>query len=167
MLKTLQGFKDFIMRGNVIDLAVGIVIGAAFGTLVTSLTESFITPLIRAISGGTDKIGGRFTINGQPFDYANFINALITFVITAAVLYFFVVLPMNKLAERRKRGEEPPPNKPSEEVLLLTEIRDALRAGAVPRPREEADSAAGTSTASTAATAAAATVAVLNAADQD
>ncbi|MEV4384216.1 large conductance mechanosensitive channel protein MscL [Micromonospora sp. NPDC049580] len=122
----LKGFKDFIMRGNVVDLAVGVVIGAAFTGVVTQLTKSFLEPLIKAIGGGTGLSAGTWKLNGQVFDWAAFINALITFLLTAAVLYFFVVYPMNKLAERRKRGEEPPPSAPSEEVKLLTEIRDAL-----------------------------------------
>ena len=125
----LRGFKDFIMRGNVVDLAVGIVIGAAFGGVVNQLTKSFIEPLIRVFTGGGDPLNsGFFTINGQKFDYAAFINVLISFLITAAAIYFLVVLPMNKLAERRARGEEPKPKAPSEEILLLREIRDALRA---------------------------------------
>lgn len=132
MLKLLQGFKDFIMRGNVIDLAVGIVIGAAFTALVGSFTASFITPLIKVIGGGGD-LGGTFDISGALFNWGAFISALITFTLTAAVLYFFVVVPMNKLAERRERGEEPEPKGPSEEVLLLREIRDSL-AGARPTP---------------------------------
>ncbi len=122
----LKGFRDFIMRGNVVDLAVGIVIGVAFTALVTSFTNSFLNPLIKAITGG-GKVGGTFKINGAVFDYGAFITALITFVLTAAALYFFVVLPMNKLAERRKRGLEPEPVAPSEEIVLLSEIRDELR----------------------------------------
>jgi large conductance mechanosensitive channel len=122
----LKGFKDFIMRGNVVDLAVGIVIGAAFTTVVSGFTKAFLEPLIRVISGGQGIKAGGFTIRGVLFDWAPFINAIITFLLTAATLYFFVVLPMNKLAERRRRGEEPPPAAPSEEVKLLTEIRDAL-----------------------------------------
>ncbi|HKT05762.1 MAG TPA: large conductance mechanosensitive channel protein MscL [Rugosimonospora sp.] len=126
----LKGFRDFIMRGNVVDLAVGIVIGAAFTALVTQFTGSFLKPLIAAASGGSDKqIGGQFKVNGQVFDWGAFINAAITFLLTAAVLYFLVVYPMNRLAERRKRGEVPPPEAPSEEIQLLTEIRDALVAG--------------------------------------
>ena len=127
----LRGFKDFIMRGNVVDLAVGIVIGAAFTALVGQFTKSFLEPLVRAVSGGDPVKSGKFGINGQIFDYAAFINAVITFLITAAALYFLVVLPVNKLAERRARGEEPRPKAPSEEVLLLREIRDAV---AGPRP---------------------------------
>ncbi|MEV4654838.1 large conductance mechanosensitive channel protein MscL [Micromonospora sp. NPDC049301] len=123
----LKGFKDFIMRGNVVDLAVGVVIGAAFTGVVTALTNSFLKPIIKLVGGGEDQFAGQWEISkGNFMDWAGFLNALITFVLTAAVLYFFVVFPMNKLAERRQRGEEPPPSAPSEEVKLLTEIRDAL-----------------------------------------
>lgn len=125
----LKGFKDFIMRGNVVDLAVGIVIGAAFTAVVTQFTKSFLEPLLKLLGGGGVK-GGTGSINGVVFDWAAFINIVITFLMTAAALYFLVVYPMNRLAERRKRGEEPPPSAPSEEVKLLTEIRDALVAGA-------------------------------------
>lgn len=123
----IKGFKDFITRGNVVDLAVGVVIGAAFTALVSTFTESFLKPLIQLIGGGEGISAGAWEVkDGVVFDWAAFVNAVITFLITAAVLYFLVVFPMNKLAERRKRGEEPPPETPSEEVLLLTEIRDAL-----------------------------------------
>jgi large conductance mechanosensitive channel len=125
----LKGFKDFIMRGNVVDLAVGIVIGAAFTAVVTQFTKSFLEPLLKLIGGGGE-LGGTWTVNDVVFDWAAFINIIITFLLTAAAVYFLVVYPMNRLAERRKRGEEPPPAAPSEEVKLLTEIRDALVAGA-------------------------------------
>jgi large conductance mechanosensitive channel len=126
----IRGFKDFIMRGNVIDLAVGVVIGAAFTAVVTALTNGFLKPLIQLITGGTGVSAGAWVVReGVAFDYATFINALITFLLTAAALYFLVVFPVNKLEERRHRGEEPPPKAPSEEVRLLTEIRDALVAG--------------------------------------
>ena len=121
----LKGFKDFISRGNVVDLAVGIVIGAAFTGLVTQFTKSFLEPLIKVMSGGKE-LSGTFTVRAVVFDWAAFINAIITFLITAAALYFLVVLPMNKLAERRARGEEPEPEAPAEDIRLLTEIRDAL-----------------------------------------
>jgi large conductance mechanosensitive channel len=127
--KMLKGFKDFIMRGNVVDLAVGVVIGTAFTGLVTKFTDSFLKPLIQLITGGSADAKGSWHVHGVYFTYADFINALITFALTAAVLYFLVVFPMNLLAERRKRGEEPPPSAPSEEVKLLTEIRDALLRG--------------------------------------
>ncbi|MEU8259443.1 large conductance mechanosensitive channel protein MscL [Micromonospora sp. NPDC048999] len=126
----LKGFKDFIMRGNVVDLAVGVVIGAAFTGLVTTFTSSFLKPLIKFMGGGADQFAGSWEIGeGNFVTWADFLNALVTFLLTAAVLYFLVVYPMNKLAERRKRGQEPPPQAPSEEVKLLTEIRDALLAG--------------------------------------
>ena len=125
----LKGFKDFILRGNVVDLAVGIVIGAAFTAVVTAFTNAFLKPLIQLMSGGQGVQAGTFKVRGIPFDWASFINACITFLITAAALYFLVVYPLNKLAERRARGEEPPPSAPSEEIKLLTEIRDALVTG--------------------------------------
>jgi large conductance mechanosensitive channel len=125
----LKGFKDFIMRGNVVDLAVGIVIGAAFTAVVGAFTAAFLKPLIQLLSGSEGVKAGAFTVRGVPFDWASFINACITFLLTAAVLYFLVVYPLNRLAERRARGEEPPPAAPSEEIKLLTEIRDALVAG--------------------------------------
>ncbi len=127
MSSMFKGFKDFIMRGNVVDLAVGVVIGAAFTAVVTSFTNAFLKPLIQLLGGDTNVGAGTWKVGkGVVFDYASFVNALITFLLTAAVLYFLVVFPLNKLAERRKRGEEPPPEAPSEEVKLLTEIRDAL-----------------------------------------
>jgi large conductance mechanosensitive channel len=131
----LKGFKDFIMRGNVVDLAVGIVIGAAFTTVVNQLTKSFFEPLIRLLGGG--EMSGAWKVRDDVvFDWAAFINAVIAFLVTALALYFLVVLPINKLAERRRRGEEPPPAAPTEEVKLLTEIRDALvAAGGVPGQR--------------------------------
>lgn len=127
----LKGFKDFIMRGNVVDLAVGVVIGAAFTGVVTQLTKSFLEPLVRVIivliTGNKNGLTGSVpTFREIPFDWVAFVNAVITFLLTALALYFLVVYPMNRLAERRKRGEEPPPSAPSEEVKLLTEIRDAL-----------------------------------------
>ena len=126
MNKVFQGFKDFIMRGNVVDLAVGIVIGAAFTTVVNAFTNGFIKPLIQLMGGDTGVNAGTWPVGEVKFDYATFLNAIVTFLITAAVLYFLVVMPLNLLAERRRRGEEPPPNAPSEDVVLLTQIRDLL-----------------------------------------
>ncbi|MEQ4304788.1 large conductance mechanosensitive channel protein MscL [Plantactinospora sp. B6F1] len=135
----LKGFKDFIMRGHVVDLAVGVVIGAAFTGLVTQFTNSFLKPLITMFGGEKDLAAGTWTLpNGAVADWAAFVNATITFLMTAAVLYFLVVLPLNKLAERRRRGEEPAPAAPSEEIKLLTEIRDALvAAGRAPNRQPE------------------------------
>lgn len=122
----LKGFKSFLVRGNVVDLAVGFVIGVAFTAVVTQFTASFLAPLIRLL-GGDRELAGTFTVRGEVFDWAAFVNVVIAFLLTAAAVYFVVVLPMNRLAERRRRGDEPAPTAPSEEVRLLTEIRDALR----------------------------------------
>jgi large conductance mechanosensitive channel len=122
----LKGFKDFLLRGNVVDLAVAVVIGTAFTAVVTSFTTSFLKPLIGLISGGGVN-GGTKVVNGQAFTYGAFINQLITFVLTAAVVYFAIVLPMKAIMERRRRGEEPGPVAPTQ-VELLVEIRDLLRA---------------------------------------
>jgi len=102
----LKGFKDFVLRGNVIDLAVAVVIGVAFGAVVKAFVDNLITPLIAAIFGKPDFSGLAFTINGSIFRYGLFINALITFVLLAAAVYFVVVAPMDKLAERRTRGAD-------------------------------------------------------------
>ena len=103
----LKGFKDFVLRGNVIDLAVAVVIGVAFGAVVKAFVDNLITPLIAATFGKPDFSGLAFTINGSIFRYGLFINALITFVLLAAAVYFVVVAPMDKLAERRTRGADP------------------------------------------------------------
>jgi large conductance mechanosensitive channel len=123
----LKGFRDFIMRGNVLELAVAVAIGTAFTAVVTQFGNSFIRPLVALVSGG-GAVGGTFTVNGQKFDYGGFITALIFFLITAAVIYFFVVAPYNAFEERRKRGQGPvDPPAPPDDVVLLTEIRDLLR----------------------------------------
>jgi large conductance mechanosensitive channel len=103
----LRGFKEFISRGSVVELAVAVVIGAAFGAVVTSLVADLLTPLIAAIFGEPDFGALHFTINGSQFNYGNFINAMFAFVSIAAAIYFVVVLPMNKLEERRRRGQDP------------------------------------------------------------
>jgi large conductance mechanosensitive channel len=130
----LKGFRDFIMRGNVIELAVAVAIGTAFTAVVTQFGESFIDPLIGLIGGGGLE-GGKFTIDGQEFDWAAFVNALIFFLLTAAVIYFAVVAPYNAFEERRQRGRGPvDPPAPPDDIVLLTEIRDLLRAQGQPRP---------------------------------
>ncbi len=121
----LKGFKDFLLRGNVVDLAVAVVIGAAFTAVVTAFTTAFLKPLIQLVSGG-GQFAGTFVVDGVTFDYASFANALLTFVLTAAVIYFVVVLPLKIIAERRRRGEEAGPAEPTD-VELLIEIRDLLR----------------------------------------
>jgi large conductance mechanosensitive channel len=123
----LKEFREFILRGNVVDLAVAVVIGAAFGAVVAAFVADIITPLIAAIGGQPDFGGLTFRINGSVFRYGHFINAIISFLIIAAVIFFLVVRPLNALAARRKRDEEPEPDAPAEDVLLLTEIRDLLK----------------------------------------
>jgi large conductance mechanosensitive channel len=119
----LEGFKKFIIKGNVVDLAVGIVIGAAFASVVAQFTASFITPLIAVFTGGGGD-GGTFTINDEVFAYGAFFSAVFGFIITAAVLYFLVVVPMNHLNERRARGQESEVEPTNEErmVALLEQI---------------------------------------------
>ncbi|MFC6591713.1 large conductance mechanosensitive channel protein MscL [Deinococcus lacus] len=128
----LQGFKDFILRGNVIDLAIGVVIGAAFNNLVTAFTKAFLEPFIRLAGGGD--VAGTLVLRAAEgareaivLDYGSFITALINFLLTAAVLYFFVVRPVNAMNERLKRGAQAPVEEPSNEEKLLAEIRDELR----------------------------------------
>jgi large conductance mechanosensitive channel len=120
-----KGFKDFLMRGNVVDLAVAVAIGAAFGTVV----QAFVKVLMSLIG----KMGGQPNFDswkpGQ-VPLGAFLTALVSFIMVAGAIYFVVVLPLNKLAERRARGVEPETEAPSEEVALLTEIRDTLRARA-------------------------------------
>ncbi len=130
----LQGFKDFLFRGNIVDLAVAVVIGTAFTALVSAFTTAVIEPVINTL-GGEDAVQGiGFTIvsgnDATRVDLALLINAIITFIITAAVVYFVFVAPSKRLMERLAKGEEEEPEGPSEEVLLLREIRDALGGGA-------------------------------------
>src|SRR5205085_11435828 len=104
----LKGFKQFLMRGNVIDLAVAVVIGAAFGAVVTALVKDLITPLIAALFGKPDFSAIVFEINGSKFMIGDFLNALVAFFLVATAIYFFVVAPMNVLMARLRRGEQPP-----------------------------------------------------------
>ena len=120
----LKGFRDFILRGNVVDLAVAVVVGVAFGAVVTALVADIITPLIAAVFGKPDFSGLTFTINQSKFLYGSFINAVVSFVLIAAAIYFVVVAPMNKLAERRARGAEPTTKECPE---CLSEIPHAAR----------------------------------------
>ena len=101
----VKEFRDFILRGNVVDLAVAVVIGAAFGAVVTSLVENIITPIIAAIGGQPDFSALDFTINESVFRYGAFLNAVISFLIVAAVIFFLVVKPMNALLSRYRRPE--------------------------------------------------------------
>jgi large conductance mechanosensitive channel len=105
----LSGFKKFILRGNVVDMAVGVVIGAAFAGVVGGLTSAFLNPLIKLASGGGEKFSTlQFTIHNVQFPLDNFINACISFVLIAAAVYFFVVLPINALIARMHKGEKAP-----------------------------------------------------------
>ncbi|MBF6596212.1 MAG: large conductance mechanosensitive channel protein MscL [Thermaceae bacterium] len=120
----LDGFLKFIMRGNVVDLAVGVIIGGAFGAIVNSLVKDILTPLIGAIFGKPDFSA----IKWGPLMIGNFINAVIAFLLVALALYFFVVIPMNHIMAMAKRNETPAaPPEPPEEVKLLREIRDNLK----------------------------------------
>lgn len=104
--RMFKGFKAFLLRGNVVDMAVGIVIGAAFGAVVTGLVKDLLTPFIAAIVKAPDFSGLSFELNGSKFLYGDFLNALISFIIVAAAVYFFVVLPINALIARAHK--EPP-----------------------------------------------------------
>ncbi len=127
----IKGFKDFLLRGNVIDLAVAVVIGTAFTAIVTAFTNSLIRPLINAITPPQSPGLGFNVISGKDttyLDFAAIISASINFLIVAAVVYFVIVLPMNLIKERRKRGEEAGPPEPTE-IELLVQIRDLLAQG--------------------------------------
>lgn len=125
----LKGFKEFLMRGNIIDLAIAVVIGTAFTAVVTTVTTNLIKPLLNSIGGA--QVGGfGFRIVGEKattyVDLAAIINGVLNFLIIAAVVYFALVLPMQKIKERRERGKEPEPLAPTD-VELLGEIRDLLK----------------------------------------
>ncbi|MFV0633776.1 large conductance mechanosensitive channel protein MscL [Demequina sp.] len=135
----IQGFKEFISRGNVVDLAVAVVIGTAFTAIVTALVDNIINPLIAAIFGEPDlsKVltitlndgGTADTADDAILSFGAVLDAALDFLLVAAAIYLLIVMPLNKLAERRKKGE-PAPDEPvaPTEIELLTEIRDALRA---------------------------------------
>jgi large conductance mechanosensitive channel len=126
----IKEFREFLLRGNVVDLAVAVVLGAAFGAVITSFVEDLLTPLIAAAGGEPDFAGLTFTINDSRFRYGEFINAVISFVIIGAAVFFLVVKPVNTLMARRKAGLEPEPEAVPEDVVLLGEIRDLLKARA-------------------------------------
>ncbi len=126
----IKGFKDFLLRGNVVDLAVAFVIGAAFAAVIMTFTEKIIQPIINSI-GGRESLGLGFFIrdNDQKtfVDIGALVAALINLVIVAAAIYFIVVVPVTRLMERRSRGQEPPVEAPTEDIVLLREIRDSLQ----------------------------------------
>jgi large conductance mechanosensitive channel len=103
----MTGFKQFLMRGNVLDLAVAVVVGAAFGAVVTALVKDLLTPLIAAAVGKPDFSALVFTVNGSRFLIGDFLNALLSFLLITAAVYFVVILPVNAMVARRRRGEAP------------------------------------------------------------
>jgi large conductance mechanosensitive channel len=131
----LSGFKQFILRGNVIDMAVGVVIGAAFGSVVTALTKDLLTPLIAALVGKPDFSSVSFSIHGSAFPVGDFINAAIAFLLIAAAIYFFVVTPVNLLVARMRKAPVPadPTTKKCPECLSEIPI-DARRCAHCAQP---------------------------------
>jgi large conductance mechanosensitive channel len=131
----LSGFKQFILRGNVVDLAVGVVIGAAFGSVVTAFTKAFLTPLIALLVGKPDFSALNATVNGTIFPIGEFVNALISFLLIAAAVYFFVVTPINALIARMRKAPAPadPTTKKCPECLSEIPI-DARRCGFCTQP---------------------------------
>ncbi|EFK95798.1 Large-conductance mechanosensitive channel [sediment metagenome] len=120
----LKGFKDFILKGNVVDMAVGVVIGVAFGNVVNALVKGLVTPLIGAFGGTPDFSSISFTINNSKFMVGDFINSLISFLTVSAVIYFAIVMPMSKLMEKMKSGKsEDPTEKSCPECLSLIPIK--------------------------------------------
>jgi large conductance mechanosensitive channel len=104
----LKGLRQFLLRGNVIDLAVAVVVGAAFGAVVTALVKDLLTPLIAAIVGKPDFSAIQFEVNGSKFLIGDFVNAVVSFLLIGTAVYVFVVVPMNALTARMRRGEVPP-----------------------------------------------------------
>lgn len=123
----LKGFRQFLLRGNVVDLAVAVVIGAAFGAVISALVKDLITPLIAAIFGKPDFSALTFEVNGSKFLYGDFINALVAFLLVAAAIYFVVVLPMNALTARMRRGEASPDPTTKKCPECLSEVPVAAR----------------------------------------
>jgi large conductance mechanosensitive channel len=124
----IKEFREFILRGNVVDLAIAVVIGTAFGLVVKSLVSDMIMPLVAALFGEPDFGGLSFTINGSVFHYGNFLDQVVSFLAIAAAVFFFIVKPLNLLLARRKEADvTPEAEAPAEDVRLLAEIRDLLR----------------------------------------
>jgi len=123
----LSGFRQFLLRGNVIDLAVAVVIGGAFGAVIAALVKDLLTPLIGAVVGAPDFSALSFSVNGSQFLIGDFINALVSFVLIAAAVYFVVVVPMNALTARRNRGIAPPDPTTKKCQECLSEVPIAAR----------------------------------------
>src|SRR5260370_23687338 len=134
-MNVLRGFKAFLLRGNVVDLAIAVVIGVAFGAVITAFVKDLITPLIAALGGKPDFASLFFTINKSRFLYGDFFDALIAFVVIAAVIYFFVVMPYTALIERSRK--EPPADPTTKKCTeCLSEIpKDARRCAFCPSPQ--------------------------------
>ena len=124
----IRGFKAFLLRGNVVDLAIAVVIGAAFGGVVSAFADDVIGGLIGVIGGTPDFGRAGLTVNGSRIVYGSTVTALVNFLIVAAVVYFVIVVPMTRLAARDDAGGDADTPAPSDEAVLLTEIRDLLRA---------------------------------------
>ena len=138
MKKFLQEFKEFALKGNVMDMAVGVIVGAAFGNIVSSLTDNFINPLIAVITGGAKKdengvmqlVGGKFSINGIDFNYGAFLSSVLNFLIIALILFCLIKAVNTAMTIGKKKKEEEEAAKsvePSKEEVPLTEIRDLLK----------------------------------------
>jgi large conductance mechanosensitive channel len=123
----IRGLKQFLLRGNVIDLAVAVVIGAAFGAVVTSLVKDLLTPLIAALVGKPDFSAIQFEVNGSKFLIGDFVNAVVSFVLIGTAVYFFVVVPMNTLTARMRRGEPTPDPTTKKCPECLSEVPIAAR----------------------------------------
>jgi large conductance mechanosensitive channel len=123
----LSGFKQFLLRGNVLDLAVAVVIGGAFGAVVTALVKDLLTPFIAAIVGKPDFSALAFTVNGSLFPIGDLVNAIVSFVLIAAAIYFMVVVPVNQITARRRRGEAPPDPTTKKCPECLSEVPIAAR----------------------------------------
>ena len=123
----LKGFRQFMLRGNVIDLAVAVVIGGAFGAVVTALVKDLITPLLAAVGGKPDFSAIAFTVNGSKFPIGDFINSIVSFAMIGAAIYFFVVIPVNALQARINRGEAPPDPTTKKCPECLSEVPIAAR----------------------------------------
>ena len=140
----LTEFKEFALKGNVMDMAIGVIIGAAFGNIVTALTDSFINPLIAVITGGAEKdengvmqvVGGTFTVRGVEFTYGAFISAVINFLIIALILFCLIKAVNRAMEIGKKKAEEEAAAEPPKEEVLLTEIRDLLKAQADAKAKE-------------------------------
>jgi large conductance mechanosensitive channel len=123
----MKGFKQFLLRGNVLDLAVAVLMGAAFGAVITALVKDLITPLIAAIVGQPDFSAIAFTVNNSKFLVGDFINAVISFLLVAAAVYFFVVVPVNRILARMRRGEAAPDPTTKKCPECLSEVPIAAR----------------------------------------